>query len=38
MLHTGGGKGWYAMDADKLQKRKLVTKGSLGAVTIQGSL
>lgn len=37
VLHTGSGKGWYAADAEKLQKRKLVKRGSLGAVTIQGS-
>ena len=38
VLHTGSGKGWYAADAAKLQNRKLVKSGSLGAVTIQGSL
>lgn len=37
VLRTGSGKGWYAADAGKLQKRKLVKGGSLGAVTIQGS-
>lgn len=37
VLHTGSGKGWYAADAEKLQKRKHVKRGSLGAVTIQGS-
>lgn len=37
VLHTGSGKGWHAADAGKLQKRKLVKAGSLGAVTVQSS-
>jgi len=36
VLHTGSGKGWYAADDGKLQKRKVVKRGSLGAVTISG--
>lgn len=36
VLHTGSGKGWYAADAGKLQKRNLVKRDSLGAVSISG--
>lgn len=34
--HTSRGKEWYAADAGKLQKRKLIKIGCLGAVATLG--